>query len=282
MNFFDERTADFINRGLKEDIGSGDHSSLAAIPPGKKGKAELLFKENGIVAGMDLARAILQTVDDTLVFDAYVSDGDIVTPGMKGFSVSGSVHSILAGERLLLNCMQRLSGIATTTGKIVKLVEGTKVKILDTRKTTPGLRFLEKWAVTIGGGYNHREGLYDMIMLKDNHIDYAGGISNAVESALEYLNSKKLDLKIEVETRNLQEVKEVLNYPQVFRIMLDNFSPSDIREALMVINGRTETEASGGITLENVREYAETGVDLISIGALTHSVKSLDISLKEV
>ncbi len=282
MNFFDERTADFINRGLKEDIGSGDHSSLAAIPPGKKGKAELLFKENGIVAGMDLARAILQTVDDTLVFDAYVSDGDIVTPRMKGFSVSGSVHSILAGERLLLNCMQRLSGIATTTGKIVKLVEGTKVKILDTRKTTPGLRFLEKWAVTIGGGYNHREGLYDMIMLKDNHIDYAGGISNAVESALEYLNSKKLDLKIEVETRNLQEVKEVLNYPQVFRIMLDNFSPSDIREALMVINGRTETEASGGITLENVREYAETGVDLISIGALTHSVKSLDISLKEV
>lgn len=281
MDFNSSRTVEFIKKALSEDVGDGDHSSLAAIPEGTNGRAQLIFKEEGIVAGMDLAKAILHEVDHSVSWEQFVKDGDPVKPGLIGFKVSGSVHSILVAERLLLNCMQRLSGIATATYRIVQKVDGTGVKILDTRKTTPGLRFLEKWAVTVGGGFNHRVGLYDMIMLKDNHIDYAGGIGKAVESASQYLKEHRLNLKIEVETRNLEEVRETLQYPQVFRIMLDNFLPQDIRKAVDLIGGRAETEASGGITIHNVRDYAETGVDFISIGALTHSVKSLDISLKE-
>lgn len=282
MDFTNDETIDFIKRSLAEDVGSGDHSSLASIPAGTQGKANLLFKEKGIVAGIDLSEAILKTVDPTLKFHAFVKDGDEVYPGLIGFEVEGSVHSILVSERLLLNCMQRLSGIATVTNRIVKVIQGTNAKILDTRKTTPGLRFLEKWAVTVGGGYNHRAGLYDMIMLKDNHIDYAGGITKAVDRTNKYLQENNLDLEVEVETRNLDEVKETLQCEGVTRIMLDNFTPELIAEALKLIDGKVETEASGGITIDNVRAYAETGVDFISIGALTHSVKSLDISLKEV
>jgi nicotinate-nucleotide pyrophosphorylase (carboxylating) len=282
MNFTDQRITDFIRNSLAEDVGNGDHSSLAAIPIGVKGKAQLIFKEEGVAAGLDLAKAILHHVDDNLDFNLRIQDGEMVRPGNIGFEVSGNVHSILMAERLLLNCMQRLSGIATTTHKFVQLVEDCNVKILDTRKTTPGLRFLEKWAVTVGGGFNHREGLYDMIMLKDNHVDYAGGVSQAIERTIQYLKENYLDLKIEVETRNLDEVKQVLQYPEVFRIMLDNFPPEGIPQAVNLIRGRAETEVSGGINLDNVRDYAQSGVDYISIGALTHSVKSLDISLKQV
>lgn len=281
MNFSSTEINDFIKRSLQEDIGSGDHTSLASIPAGKQGKARLIFKENGIVAGLDLALQIMKTVDSTLQVEFFKKDGDFVNYGDIGFHVTGSVHAILASERLLLNCMQRLSGIATQTHHIVERVKGTNAKILDTRKTTPGLRLLEKWAVKIGGGYNHRFGLYDMILLKDNHVDYAGGISVAVNNSVDYLKKQNLNLDIEVETRNLDEVKEALALPEVKRIMFDNFTPAVMSEAVLLVNKQKETEASGGITLENIREYAETGVDYISVGALTHSVKSLDISLKE-
>lgn len=282
IDFKGEETLQFIKKSLEEDVKDGDHSSLASIPKGTQGKAKLLFKEDGIVAGLELAHNILHFVDPTLKVDMKMADGDTVKYGDIGFYVEGNVHSILVSERLLLNCMQRLSGVATTTKKIVDMISHTNTTILDTRKTTPGLRFLEKWAVTVGGGANHRIGLYDMIMLKDNHIDYAGGITKAVKDTHAYLKANNLDLKIEVETRNLYEVKETLKVGGVDRIMLDNFSPAQIVEALAVIDGQCETEASGGITVVNVVEYAETGVDFISIGALTHSVKSLDISLKEV
>jgi len=281
MNFSSPEINDFIKRSLQEDIGSGDHTSLASITKGKQGKARLIFKENGIVAGLDLALQIMKTVDENLQVEFFKKDGDFVNYGDIGFYVDGSVHSILASERLLLNCMQRLSGIATQTHKIVERVAGTGVKILDTRKTTPGLRLLEKWAVKIGGGYNHRFGLYDMILLKDNHVDYAGGINVAVNNSVNYLKTNNLQLDIEVETRNLDEVKEALALPNVKRIMFDNFSPNTMKQAVLLVNKQKDTEASGGITLENIREYAETGVDYISVGALTHSVKSLDMSLKE-
>ncbi len=281
MNFSSTEINDFIKRSLQEDIGSGDHTSLASIPAGKQGKARLIFKENGIVAGLDLALRIMKTVDENLQVEFFKKDGDFVYYGDIGFHVTGSVHAILASERLLLNCMQRLSGIATQTHHIVEKVKGTNAKILDTRKTTPGLRLLEKWAVKIGGGYNHRFGLYDMILLKDNHVDYAGGISVAVNNSVSYLKKHNLNLDIEVETRNLDEVKEAFALPEVKRIMFDNFTPAVMSEAVLLVNKQKETEASGGITLENIREYAETGVDYISVGALTHSVKSLDISLKE-
>jgi nicotinate-nucleotide pyrophosphorylase (carboxylating) len=281
MNFSSTEINDFIKRSLQEDIGSGDHTSLASIPAGKQGKARLIFKENGIVAGLDLALQIMKTVDENLQVEFFKKDGDFVNYGDIGFHVTGSVHAILASERLLLNCMQRLSGIATQTHHIVEKVKGTNAKILDTRKTTPGLRLLEKWAVKIGGGYNHRFGLYDMILLKDNHVDYAGGISVAVNNSVSYLKKHNLNLDIEVETRNLDEVKEALALPEVKRIMFDNFTPAVMSQAVLLVNKQKETEASGGITLENIREYAETGVDYISVGALTHSVKSLDISLKE-
>ncbi len=279
--FTSPQCVDFIARSLQEDIGSGDHSSLASIPQGTQGKARMLIKEDGILAGLELAYTIFKQVDANLEVELLLADGDRVKKGDVGLLVQGSVHSILKAERLVLNCAQRLSGIATTTNKIVQLVEGLHTKILDTRKTTPQLRFLEKWAVTVGGGYNHRIGLYDMIMLKDNHVDYAGGIEAAITSTQAYLKKNNLSLKIEVETRNISEVKQVLQVGGVNRIMLDNFSPTLLQEAINLIDKRFETEASGGITLETVREYAETGVDFISVGALTHSVKSLDISLKE-
>lgn len=281
MDFSSPQVIDFINRSLQEDVGTGDHSSLASIPQGKQGKARLIFKEDGIVAGLELAGQIFKTVDKNLEITYFKKDGDTVKYGDIGLHVSGSVHSILVSERLVLNCMQRLSGIATITHKIVKAIDGTNTKILDTRKTTPGLRLFEKWAVTLGGGHNHRFGLYDMIMLKDNHVDYAGGITKAVESTVKYLSKNNLKLAIEVETRNLEEVKEALAQPAVDRIMFDNFTPELMKLAVQLVNHKKETEASGGITIENVRSYAETEVDFISIGALTHSVKSLDISLKE-
>ncbi len=281
MDFRSQQTLDFIHRAFDEDIKDGDHSSLASIPQGTRGKAKLLFKEDGIVAGLELAQVILEQLDPDISIEFFNQDGDHVKKGDIGFIVEGRVHAILAGERLLLNCMQRLSGIATYTHELIQLMGDSKSKLLDTRKTTPNLRFLEKWAVTVGGGYNHRIGLYDMIMLKDNHNDYAGGITKAVQQTKNYLKENGLDLKIEVETRNLEEVKEALAVGGVDRIMLDNFAPQQIVEALAVINGRCETEASGGINETNLKAYAETNVDFISIGALTHSVKSLDISLKE-
>lgn len=280
--FASKECIDFIAHSLQEDVGSGDHSSLASIPQGTYGKAHMLIKEDGIIAGLDLAQAIFKQVDEGLEINFLLKDGDEVKKGDIALIVTGSVHSILKSERLVLNCAQRLSGIATMANKVTELVKGTSTKILDTRKTTPGIRFLEKWAVTVGGAYNHRIGLYDMVMLKDNHVDYAGGITKAIESTNKYLAENQLDLKIEIETRNINEVKEVLKTGGVDRIMLDNFSPAEIKEALALIGGRFETEASGGITLETVRSYAETGVDFISIGALTHSVKSMDISLKEI
>ncbi len=279
--FTSKECIEFISHSLQEDIGSGDHSSLASIPQGTVGKAHMLIKEEGIIAGVELAQTIFKQVDEDLDITFLLKDGDVVKKGDKALLVKGSVRSILKAERLVLNCAQRLSGIASMANKVVKIVEGLNTKILDTRKTTPNIRFLEKWAVTIGGAYNHRMGLYDMIMLKDNHVDYAGGIRAAIQSTQAYLAKKHLNLKIEIETRNISEVKEVLQVGGVNRIMLDNFTPSKIIEAIALINGRFETEASGGITLATVRSYAETGVDFISIGALTHSVKSLDISLKE-
>jgi nicotinate-nucleotide pyrophosphorylase (carboxylating) len=281
MDFSTPSVIDFIKRSLQEDVGSGDHSSLASIPLGKQGKARLIFKEDGIVGGIELAIQIFKIVDHALKIEVFKKDGDVVKYGDIGLHVFGSVHSILVSERLVLNCMQRLSGIATITNKIVKKIEGTNAKLLDTRKTTPGLRMFEKWAVTVGGGYNHRFGLYDMIMLKDNHVDYAGGITKAVESTVDYLSKNNLKLAIEVETRNLEEVREALALKAIDRIMFDNFSPELMKDAVKLVNHKKETEASGGITIENVRNYAETGVDFISVGALTHSVKSLDISLKE-
>jgi nicotinate-nucleotide pyrophosphorylase (carboxylating) len=281
MDFRDRRTLDFIKRSMAEDIGVGDHSSLAAIPSSAMGNAHLLFKESGIVAGFELAKVILETLDPEVQVEFLKKDGDRVNSGDIGMKVFGNVRAFLGAERLLLNCLQRLSGIAYTTRQIVDLVSDTDVKILDTRKTTPGMRFLEKWAVTVGGGFNHRLGLFDMIMLKDNHVDYAGGITKAVERAVLYLKEQHLDLPIEVETRNLDEVKEALATRKVDRIMFDNFSPELIREAIAIVRHSCETEASGGITIDNIRPYAETGVDYISIGALSHSVKSLDISFKQ-
>ena len=273
---------ELIDNALREDIGDGDHSTLACVPAHAIGKAQLIIKEDGILAGIELAEIIFKRFDPSLQIEILLEDGKAVKSGDVAFIVSGSSRSILTTERLVLNCMQRMSGIATQTNKIVSCIEGCATKLLDTRKTTPGIRLLEKWAVRIGGGHNHRFGLFDMLMLKDNHIDYAGGIQPAVLRANEYLKSKKKNLKIEIEVRNLQELKEVLEIGMVDRIMLDNFSPDEIRDALKLIPTEYETEASGGITLETIRLYAETGVDFISVGALTHSAKSLDMSLKAI
>ncbi len=273
---------ELIDNALREDIGDGDHSTLACVPAHAIGKAQLIIKEDGILAGIELAEIIFKRFDPSLQIEILLEDGKAVKSGDVAFIVSGSSRSILTTERLVLNCMQRMSGIATQTNKIVSCIEGCATKLLDTRKTTPGIRLLEKWAVRIGGGHNHRFGLFDMLMLKDNHIDYAGGIQPAVLRAIEYLKSKKKNLKIEIEVRNLQELKEVLEIGMVDRIMLDNFSPDEIRDALKLIPTEYETEASGGITLETIRLYAETGVDFISVGALTHSAKSLDMSLKAI
>ncbi len=269
----------FIDGALKEDLGEGDHSSLSSIPESATSVARLEIKQTGVLAGVELAEMIFNQLDDTLTMEILIKDGSAVNPADIGFKVSGKVRSILGAERLVLNCMQRMSGIATLTSQFVEEVRGTKARITDTRKTAPGLRAIDKWAVRLGGGENHRQGLYDMIMLKDNHVDFAGGIRAAIESSRQYLKEKGLELPIEIETRSLDEVKQVMAVGSVDRIMLDNMTPGEIRACLELIDGKLETEASGGIHLENVKDYAETGVDMISVGALTHSVKGLDMSL---
>lgn len=270
----------FILWCLREDIGDGDYSSFACIPEDATGKARLLVKEKGVLSGCTIAREVFRIVDKELIFEPFIFDGKEIIPGDIVFQISGRKQSILKSERLVLNIMQRMSGIATSTRQYVKMLEGLNTRILDTRKTTPGMRFLEKEAVRTGGGMNHRMGLYDMIMLKDNHIDYAGGIENAIRSTLDYLSRTKKDLKVEIEARNLDEVRKILELGGADRIMLDNFTLEDTREAVRIIAGRCETESSGGITLKTIRNYAECGVDYISVGALTHNIKSLDMSMK--
>jgi nicotinate-nucleotide pyrophosphorylase (carboxylating) len=271
-----------IDLGFAEDIGDGDHTTLCSIPETAIGQARLLIKEEGILAGVEVAKEVFRKFDAGLTVEILINDGARVNPGDVAFIVSGRVQSILQTERLVLNIMQRMSGIATITAKYVKLLEGTKAKVLDTRKTTPGMRMLEKQAVKIGGGVNHRIGLFDMILLKDNHVDFAGGIENAINEAQRYLKEKNKQLKIEIEVRNLNELREALRIGGINRIMLDNFTPEQTREAIQIVNGRVELESSGGITFDTIRSYAETGVNYISVGALTHSVKSLDMSLKAI
>ena len=270
----------FVALAVSEDVGDGDHSSLACIPKDKYGQAVLLAKEEGIVAGIEVAKAIFSEIDPNTYVYVRIPDGAAIKPGDKIFTVEGKVLSLLKSERLVLNVMQRMSGIATSTKKYVDTIEGTGAQILDTRKTTPAMRLIDKAAVRIGGGQNHRMGLYDMIMLKDNHIDFAGGIEKAVALTVDYLEREGRKLKIEVEARNLDEVKQILDTGKVDRIMLDNFTVEETVEAVKFINARCETESSGGITLETIRPYAECGVDFISVGALTHQIKSLDLSLK--
>ncbi len=272
----------FITSALAEDVGDGDHTSLATIPDGTIGKAKLLVKDSGILAGVELALEIFKEIDSTLKVTVFLNDGAEVKPKDIVFEVEGDARSILKAERLVLNCMQRMSGIATRTREIVDLLKGTNTKVLDTRKTTPGLRYLEKWAVRIGGGVNHRFGLYDMILIKDNHVDYSGGIRQAIENTQRYLEKSNRKLAIEIEVRNLDELQQVLEAGGINRILLDNFNFNDLCQAVNMIEGRYITEASGGITSDNIRQYAECGVDYISVGALTHSVKSLDLSLKAI
>jgi nicotinate-nucleotide pyrophosphorylase (carboxylating) len=283
MNF-DQQLQHLIDEALKEDTGDGDHSTLSSIPASAKGRAVLKIKQQGILAGMDVAQMIFAYKEPGSVFTAFKKDGDEMQFGENAFEVEASVHIILQCERLVLNCMQRMSGIATLTKTYTDKLKGYKTRILDTRKTTPNFRLLEKEAVRIGGGMNHRFGLYDMIMLKDNHIDYCGSIEKAVEKAAEYVRTKKPGLKIEVETRNLDDVKRLIavGKGKVFRIMLDNFKPAEISEALLLIKNDFETEASGGINLDNIEEYAKTGVNYISVGALIHQARSLDLSLKAI
>lgn len=282
MNFTEQHLLNFIDLAITEDIGDGDHTSLSTIPAGTQNKAQLLVKESGILAGVQVANIIFHRIDSNLNVVNILSDGDKIKVGEVVLTVSGSAHSILKAERLVLNIMQHMSAIATATNAIVQKVSHTKCKILDTRKTTPGMRFLEKEAVLIGGGMNHRIGLYDMILIKDNHVDYAGGITAALVNAKQYLKDTGRNLPIEIETRSIDEVKEAISEGGFKRIMFDNFNFNMIREAVQLVNGKFETEASGGITTENVVQYAECGVDYISIGALTHSVKALDLSLKAV
>jgi nicotinate-nucleotide pyrophosphorylase (carboxylating) len=271
---------EFIARAFEEDLGDGDHTSLACIPAEATGKAYLLAKEDGVLSGMEIAEKIFKYADSGFLFTPFMKDGDIIKPGDKAFIVEGSVQGILKAERLALNCMQRLSGIATQTRRLVNLLDGLHTRLLDTRKTTPGMRYLEKKAVKDGGGENHRFGLYDMVMIKDNHIDYAGGISKAIKMVQSYLNEKGKNLKIEIEARDFKELEEILATGGIHRIMLDNFSVQELRKAIEIIDGKYETEASGGIVESTLRAYAETGVDFISVGALTHQIKSLDLSLK--
>jgi len=279
---FDQRLAHLVQEALHEDVGDGDHSTLSCIPSEKKGEAILKVKQDGMLAGMEVAKRIFQLVEPTSLFNAYKKDGDAMQYGEVAFEVEASVHTILKCERLVLNCMQRMSGIATLTNRYVQKLAGYKTRILDTRKTTPNFRLLEKEAVRIGGAVNHRFGLYDMIMLKDNHIDYAGGIEAAIEKAWRYVNDVKPGLKIEVETRSLEDVKRVaaVGRGKVFRVMVDNFKPEAIAAALEILGEAFETEASGGITLDNIESYAATGVDFVSSGALIHQAQSLDLSLK--
>jgi nicotinate-nucleotide pyrophosphorylase (carboxylating) len=273
---------EFIIKSLNEDLGDGDHSSMACIPEKATGKAKLLIKEEGVLAGIRVARELFPTIDNNLKFELILDDGAPVVYGDIAFYISGRQRSILKSERLVLNIMQRMSGIATATHEYVRQLDGLKTKILDTRKTTPGLRFLEKEAVRIGGGMNHRMGLYDMIMLKDNHIDYAGGIEKAIIETVEYQKKNNMHLKVEIEARNLEDVRTIISTGKVDRIMLDNFSIEDTLTAVKEISGKFETESSGGITLSTIRSYAECGVDFISVGALTHHIRSLDMSLKAI
>ena len=271
---------ELIDLAFAEDIGDGDHTTLCCIPDTAMGKSRLLIKEPGILAGVEIARKIFHRFDPDLKMTVYIEDGTAVKPGDVAFVVEGRVQSLLQTERLMLNVMQRMSGIATMTHRYVKKLEGLHTRILDTRKTTPGMRMLEKEAVKIGGGVNHRIGLFDMILLKDNHVDFAGGIENAISRCHDYLKAKGKDLKIEIEVRNLDELKEVMRVGGVDRIMLENFSPELTREAVKIVGGKYEIESSGGITFDTIRDYAESGVDFVSVGALTHSVKGLDMSFK--
>lgn len=271
-----------INLAVKEDIGDGDHTSLSCIPKNEEGQVHLLVKEKGILAGVEITEKILNKIDSGLKMEVYIKDGSKINPGDIAFKITGKVISILQAERLLLNFMQRMSGIATQTAKYADLIKDLPTKVLDTRKTTPGLRHIEKLAVNIGGGLNHRMGLYDMVMLKDNHIDFAGGIENAINKVNTYLKDKGKNIKIEVEVRDFKELKEVMTIGNVHRIMLDNFTIADTKKAVEIINRKYEIESSGGITLETLRSYAECGVDFISVGALTHQIKSLDLSLKAI
>lgn len=271
---------ELIKQAILEDVKNGDHTSLACIPKEAKQSAKLLVKQDGILAGIEVAKSVFKEIDSTLRFEQFLKDGDHIKANDIAFRLYGSAQSILKGERLALNFMQRMSGIATHTNFLVQKLKGTNTQLLDTRKTTPNMRLFEKKAVLLGGGKNHRHGLYDMVMIKDNHIDFAGGISNAIEKTNTYLQEKNLNLKIEIEARDLQELDLILSHGKVDRIMLDNFSFADLRTAVKRINGKYETEASGGITEETIRDYAECGVDFISVGALTHQIMSLDMSLK--
>lgn len=279
---FEKELDIIISNAIREDVGDGDHSSLACIPSETKGKAKLLVKEDGIIAGVEFAKRIFNYVDSSLKIETLINDGEEVKYGDIVFYVEGSSLSILKSERLVLNAMQRMSAIATKTREFSKLLEGTKTNILDTRKTTPGIRAIEKWAVKIGGGENHRFALYDMIMLKDNHIDFAGGVTKAISKTNDYLKSNNLDLKIIVEARSLEEIEEILQTEGVHRILIDNFDYETTRKAVKLIGDKCQTESSGGITLKTAREYAECGVDYISSGALTHSVSNMDLSLKAI
>jgi len=279
-NIDKQHLATFIREALREDVGDGDHTSLATIPPDAQGKARLIIKENGILAGVDVAWQVFKQVDASLVVNTFLKDGQPVKIGDVVLTVEGNIHAILMAERLVLNLMQRMSGIASTTRKMVDLLQGTGTQVLDTRKTTPGLRMLEKEAVRIGGGVNHRFGLYDMILIKDNHVDYAGGIAQALTAANQYRDTLHKPIQIEIEVRNIDELREVIAFGTVDRILLDNFDFVTLREAVDLIDGRFITEASGGITAENAKQFAQCGVNYISMGALTHSVKSLDMSLK--
>lgn len=280
MYSVDELEDRLIDLSFAEDIGDGDHTTLCCIPESAVGKSHLLIKENGILAGVEVAKRVFARFDPTLKVEVLINDGSRVKKGDIAMIVSGKVRSLLQTERLMLNIMQRMSGIATTTNKYVELLKGTKTHVLDTRKTTPGMRMLEKQAVKIGGGVNHRIGLFDMILLKDNHVDFAGGIKNAIDRCHAYLKEKSLDLKIEIEVRNFDELQQVLDCGGVDRIMLDNFSVENTKKAVEMIAGKYETESSGGITFDTIRSYAECGVDFVSVGALTHSVKCLDMSFK--
>ena len=279
---FEKELELIISNAIREDVGIGDHTSLSCIPKTSLGKAQLLVKEKGIIAGVSFAKKVFNYVDSNLKVETHINDGDNVVVGDVVFHVSGSSQSILMAERLVLNAMQRMSAIATKTAYFVDLVKGTKTKILDTRKTTPGIRALEKWAVKIGGGVNHRFALYDMIMIKDNHIDFAGGISQAISKTKNYLAEKNIDIKIIVEARSIDEIKEILSNEGVYRILIDNFNFEDTKKAVQLIGGSCLTESSGGITEKTIKKYAECGVDFISSGALTHSVYNLDLSLKAV
>ncbi len=281
MDYLSEKSIlQFIDAALLEDVGDGDHSTLSSIPVEAESKAKLIIKDKGILAGVALSEMIVKRIDPSLKLEVFIQDGSYVKMGDIGFHLYGSVHAILKAERLILNCMQRMSGIATHTSKLVDSISHTKAKLLDTRKTTPNFRIPEKWAVKIGGGENHRFGLYDMIILKDNHVDYAGGIRKAIEGAKEYVERTGKALRIEIETRSLKEVEEALATGGMHRIMLDNMTASTMEEAVKLIGGKYEVEASGGVTGETIKSIAETGVDFISVGALTHSVRSMDISLK--